>query len=240
MSLLSVLGLRPPARLQSAAAALKTLGSDNAANEGARSPGKQGRPGKPAPKGELVLGGASFERLSIGAEVSGPRLKTLWVLLASDGSGPIGADEGWSLAETNRKAVEIQALFSRMRDLQTRMYEDHGSVESAAKQSVSDVAKLRKAAAAVGSRSKGSRGKDLREGVEGYVEGIDNVQDKLREWPLCDDHATQGGRRPQGPMGQIDQRYLARKRRGSRGLELLCQGHQGFMRCHAALDKQRR
>jgi hypothetical protein len=181
MSLFSVLGLRPPARLQSAAAVRKTQSSDTSADASSSSAGKKGGLAKPAPKGELELGGASFDHLSIGPEISGPRLKTLWVLLAADGRGPIGSDEGWSLAETNRKAAQIQGLFSRMRDLQTHVYEDYGNVQSAAKQSVTDVAKLRKAAAAVGSHSKGNRGKDVREGVEGYVDGIDNVQDKLRE-----------------------------------------------------------
>ena len=164
MGLLTQLGLKP-------------LGAPAVTQPIVRSLGGPG--GKP--KGELTLGGATLEKLSLGPPVEGPRIKELWALLSQDGSGPLNSSNSNTGARLNELGRALLQAFQQLHGTQKAWYARLGAVDALAKQGKVDLEKLAKAAAAIGKRTGRRSGAYVRSHSEAYVKALRKVENGIRE-----------------------------------------------------------
>ena len=136
---------------------------------------------KPAPQGEVEMGGAVIVEQSLGPSVTGPRFTELMALMSADGSGPLNRNNSALGAQMNRQGADLHASFAALSLVERRWRERYGAVQTMAQSSADDIKKMDQAKGAVGTRSGKRAGAYVRQQSEVYVKADRAAKNAMRE-----------------------------------------------------------
>jgi hypothetical protein len=175
MGLLDRLGLKLPPHRES-----------EPVEETARSAGRAPRakpaakPKSTAPVAEVVLGEAHVERLALGPAVDGVPAGVLWALLAADTGQPLDRSNARLGAQLNETGRLLLAGFGQLATTRALWRSRQAEAEALARQSPSDLEKMRQAADAIGRRARRREGAYVRAHTEDYLRAQRELEDRLR------------------------------------------------------------
>lgn len=133
-----------------------------------------------APVAEVAFGRASIERLALGPAVEGPSAGVLWALLSADTGEPLDRSNSRLGAQLNETGRLLLAGFARLGSTRALWRSEQVAAESLARQSESDLAKMRRAADEIGRRSRNRAGAYVRTQTEDFLRAQRELEDRLR------------------------------------------------------------
>jgi hypothetical protein len=175
MGLLDRLGLKAPAGWEPEPEPQPQRSADRAPSVASRASQKAS-----VPVAEVAFGPLGIERLALGPAVEGDASGVLWALLSADTGEPLDRGNSRLGAQLNETGRLLLAGFARLGSTRALWRSEQAAAESLARQSESDLAKMRRAADEIGRRSRHRAGAYVRTQTEDYLRAQRELEDRLR------------------------------------------------------------